>query len=167
MMYKETTCRPIWVKSGCNEIKCQTGNPEQAQDFSLCLKKWHISYKMTIKERTLGCFSKNVKKLKPILTSLVIVMFSLQNTTGITGWGKWVIPGLDPVLGSWKDDEFGYSSEKRAASSSPFHLCNAQIKNKSLFLHYLPRKLVDAFLFRLPCSSLFTSQRLDNSVGIQ
>lgn len=49
------------------EIKC---NPEQAWDFSLCLKKWHISNTTIINERTLGCFSRNVKKLKPILMSL-------------------------------------------------------------------------------------------------
>lgn len=78
-----------------------------------------------------------------------------QNITGITGRGKWVIPGLDSVLGSQKDDEFECSSEKRAARSSPFHHCNTQRENKWLFLHYLPGKAVDAFLFRLCCSSLF------------
>lgn len=151
MVYKETTCvDQLEWNLDSTEIKCKTCNPEQTQDFSLCLKKWHISNTTTIKEKTLGCFSRNVKKLKPTLMSLI------QNITGITRWGKWAIPGLDSVLGSQKDDEFERSSEKRAANSSPFYLCNAQRENKLLFLYYLPRKAVAAFLFRLHCSRLST-----------
>lgn len=36
-----------------------------------------------------GAPSRNVKKLKPVSMSLLIVMFSPQTITGITDWGKW------------------------------------------------------------------------------
>lgn len=65
MMNKETTCvNQFEWNPHSTEIKCKTCNPEQAQDSSLCLKKWHISNTAAIKERTVGCFSRNAKKLK-------------------------------------------------------------------------------------------------------
>lgn len=93
------TCRPIWVKSWFNWNQMQNMQSWAGSGLQP-LVNWHVSSTATIKERTLGHFSRNVKKLKPILMSLLIVMFSPQNITGITGWGKWVIRGPDSVLGS-------------------------------------------------------------------
>lgn len=103
---------------------------ENVQFFSLC-RNGTFLIELPWNGGTLWCFSGSIKKLK--LRMWKLEMFSAQNRTRITGWGKWVIPRLAWTLGSQKDEELECSSESRAASSSPLYLCKQWEKTNCSF----------------------------------